>query len=63
MTIGNVYTTTSLATVGALFDDIRIYDTALTASEIFTIAGIPEPSAITLLALGGGFLLLLRRRF
>ena len=35
-----------------LLDDVRIYDTALTSSEIGTIAGIPEPSTIILLVTG-----------
>jgi len=45
---------------GVKVDDIRFYDGVLSQAEILTL--IPEPSAITMLALGMGGLLLLRRR-
>ena len=45
---------------GVMADEIRFYDGVLSQAEILTL--VPEPSAITMLALGGGFMLLLRRR-
>ena len=43
-----------------LIKDVRIYDTALTQTEIQDLMVVPEPAAVGLLALGG--LALLRRR-
>lgn len=43
-------------------DDVRIYSTALDASEIATIAGVPEPSSFLLAALGLGMTTLRRKR-
>lgn len=34
----------------AIFDDFRIYDHTLSATEVMTLATIPEPSGLTLLA-------------
>jgi hypothetical protein len=57
--IGNTYSDKTHAQVGALFDDIRFYDQALSSDQILAI--IPEPSAIALVGLGG-LMLLIRRR-
>ena len=35
-----------------LVDDVRIYDTALTASEISSLVAVPEPTTAGVLALG-----------
>lgn len=51
---------TSFAPNGVLVDEIRFYDGVLSQAEIISI--VPEPSAISMLALGGGLLLLIRRR-
>ncbi|MCP5537517.1 MAG: LamG domain-containing protein [Akkermansiaceae bacterium] len=48
--------------LNGLFDDTRIYDTALSASEIASLAGVPEPSSAALLGLGGLALILRRRK-
>jgi hypothetical protein len=48
---------------GVKADEIYFYDGILSQSEIQgLITMVPEPSAITMLALGGGLLLLIRRR-
>lgn len=41
-------------------DDVRLYDSALTANEIAALAAIPEPGSLALLGLGG--LMFARRR-
>lgn len=43
-------------------DDVRIYDGALTDSEVAALAGIPEPSATIFAAFALGLLALRRRR-
>jgi hypothetical protein len=55
MTIGQAE---GLGEIDGRLDDIRIYDTALSPSEIAALQ--PEPSAVSLLALGAGTIL--RRR-
>ena len=45
-----------------LIDDVRVYDNALSQSEISALASIPEPSAVALLGLGGLALLIRRRK-
>ena len=48
-----------------VIDDVRIYNRALTASEvaeIYTTESVPEPSALSLLAIGLGGLAMMRRR-
>ena len=45
-----------------LIDDVRVYDSALSESEISTLASIPEPSTTALLGLGGLALILRRRK-
>jgi hypothetical protein len=48
--------------MNGLIDDVRVYDNALSQSEISTLASIPEPSAVALLGLGGLALLIRRRK-
>jgi hypothetical protein len=48
--------------ISAIFDDVRIYDTALTQVEIEQIAAVPEPSSTALLGLGGLALILRRKK-
>jgi Concanavalin A-like lectin/glucanases superfamily/PEP-CTERM motif len=50
---------------GGIIDDVRIYNRALTASEaaeIYTTESVPEPSSLSLLALGGLVVALRRRK-
>jgi hypothetical protein len=47
------------------WDDLRIYDRALTSAEVTTLyatESVPEPSALSLLAVGSGGLAMMRRR-
>lgn len=62
LTLANRFTGTR-AFDGLMFD-VRIYDSALPASELelVRLQGIPEPASVTLLLLGGSSLLLRRRR-
>jgi hypothetical protein len=47
-----------------LVDEVRVYDTALTASEMRALATIPEPASLVLMGLGiAGLAALTRRRF
>jgi hypothetical protein len=57
--IGDSYQDTGRDFTGNI-DDVRLYDTALTANEIAALAAIPEPGSLALLGLGG--LAMLRRR-
>jgi len=43
-----------------LMDDVRLYDSALTSSEI--VALVPEPGSVVLLGIGAALVLMLRRR-
>ena len=43
-------------------DEIRLYNRALTALEVFQISNVPEPSSLSLLALGGLVVALRRRK-
>ena len=43
-------------------DDVRLYDSALTAGEIATLAAIPEPATLGMVALFGGGILFIRRK-
>ena len=48
-----------------VIDDVRIYNRALTASEVsnlYAAESVPEPSALSLLAVGLGGLAMMRRR-
>jgi hypothetical protein len=45
-----------------LVDEVRVYDNALSASEVAALATIPEPSAALLGLVGCGLLLVRRRR-
>ncbi len=60
--IGSIYENNGRSFSGGL-DDLRIYDSVLSASEIQALANIPEPSTL-LLGLGGmlGTMLLRRRK-
>ena len=54
-----------LAGIGTAIDDISIYNRALNTSEaqqLYQIESVPEPSALSLLAVGLGGLALVRRR-
>jgi hypothetical protein len=47
------------------WDDMRIYDRALSSTEVsnlYTKESVPEPSALSLLAVGLGGLAMMRRR-
>jgi len=57
--MGDSYQDTGRDFTGNL-DDVRLYDSALTANEIAALAAIPEPGSLALLGLGG--LLIARRR-
>ena len=46
---------------GGAIDDVRIYDTALTAGQVFGLA-VPEPATATLVTLGSGLFLAATRR-
>jgi hypothetical protein len=61
MTAGAFATQVAQGYIGTQLDDIRFYDGVLSQSEIMTL--VPEPSALAMLAMGGGLLLLIRRRF
>ena len=45
-------TTTSYAARFTTIDDFRVYDVALTSSEIANVSAVPEPNTISLLCLG-----------
>ena len=60
LTIGKSAGTANFGFEGVKADDIRFYDDVLSQAEI--VALIPEPSAIAMFGLGGGLLLLARRR-
>jgi hypothetical protein len=54
-----------LAGIGTAIDDISIYNRALNTSEaqqLYQIESVPEPSALSLLAVGLGGLAMMRRR-
>jgi hypothetical protein len=62
--VGGTPATTSDRTPNAFFDDIRIYDTALTTAaqlDAVRLENVPEPAAISLAAVGAAGLLLRRR--
>ncbi len=61
ITIGGRASCGDCGWVGAL-DDVRLYDEALTQSQIQAIMNIPEPVSITMLCIGGVFVVLRRRR-
>lgn len=52
---GNTYGT-------GIWDDVRIYERSLSLNEVRTLAQVPEPAALLLLALGAPGLCFLRRR-
>ncbi len=45
-----------------LLDDVRLYDHALNATEIASLASIPEPATLGIIAAFGGGILFIRRR-
>jgi len=45
-----------------LFDDLQVYDHALSNTEVQALAAVPEPSSAALLGLGGIALILRRRK-
>lgn len=45
-----------------VMDDVRVYQGALTESEIATLAGVPEPASLSLLLLGAILVNCFRRR-
>ncbi|NWK54474.1 PEP-CTERM sorting domain-containing protein [Verrucomicrobiaceae bacterium N1E253] len=44
------------------WDDVQLYDNALTAQEVAALAAVPEPTSTALIGLGGLSLILRRRR-
>jgi hypothetical protein len=66
-TSNNIFRFANAGLHGALFDDIRLSDTALSDAQLgyhasFTAATVPEPASLSLLGLGGLFLLGRRKR-
>ena len=53
---------TTNSSFNGLLDEVRIYDSALSASEVMALATIPEPSALTLFIVGGVLMLCRRRK-
>lgn len=65
LTIAIRYTSGTAVDPGAAFDgwidDVRIYDTAENLASIQSFSGVPEPTTVALMGLGGLFLLRRRR--
>jgi hypothetical protein len=56
----HIFGPTHIGAFDGAIDDVRIYDRALSGTEVADLYALPEPATLALLALGG--LAMLRRR-
>ncbi len=60
--IGNLSAATTGFTKHGALDEIRVYERALSATEVAALYAIPEPASLVLLGLGGLVFFTKRRR-